>query len=109
MFKLHESLYPNYQKHSQVNNRKATETHPYDFKATIVVKSDRQITYLSKPEKCDSVKQNQNEITMIVTKPSNEIKVFYKIVNMQKPEILYAKSPDHPGEAAWSLSLTPHF
>ena len=56
MFKLHESLYPNYQKHSQVNNRKVTETHPYDFMAKIVVKADRQITYLSKPQRCDSVK-----------------------------------------------------
>ena len=46
---------------------------------------------------------------MIVTKPSDKIRCYYKIVNMQKPEVLYGKSPDQPGEVAWSLALTPTF
>ena len=46
---------------------------------------------------------------MIITKPSDEITLYYKIANMQKPEVLYAKSPEQPGEVAWSLALTPTF
>ena len=46
---------------------------------------------------------------MIITKPSDKIRCYYKIANMQKPQFLYGKSPDQPGEAAWSLALTPTF
>ena len=48
---------------------------------------------------------------MVLTQPSEEIVAYYRITEMEKPELLYAKGPDadHPEEVAWSVAFAPTF
>ena len=46
---------------------------------------------------------------MTLSQPSKAIRVYYKITEMLKPELLYAKSPNYPGKVAWTVAFVPTF
>ena len=113
MFIFPKAFYPDYQKHCTVNNKEIYNQYPYQFHLEILIKSNRMITYVSKPLNCDSMSPRKvgagNQIRLHLSKPSELIRLYYRITDMHKPELLWAKNPGFPNEVAWSMSFAATF
>ena len=50
-----------------------------------------------------------NQVRLHIGKPSRLIRLYYRISEMHKPELLCAKNPQFPNEVAWSVAFAPTF
>ena len=103
-FKLPPDFYPNYKKMG------APDPVGYKFEVDLSIKSSKKITQISAPEGAVSTRDEEGTTATIkCTVPSDDFRVFYRSSEMKYPHLVYAESPEYPGEVAVCASLVPTF
>ena len=103
-FKLPPDFYPNYKKMG------APDPIGYSFEVDLSIKSSKAITQISAPEGAVCTRDEAGTSASVkCTVPCDDFRVFYRSSEMRYPNLLYAESPEYPGEVAVCASLVPTF
>ena len=106
LFLLPTAFYPDYKK----LDPNATVQYPYRFAYSVIMKSSKPISLVSKPANSECRRDPSGQCaTIFCSRPDREIRVFYRSADMKLPQLLFAKTPFFPGEVACSLSFVPTF
>ena len=89
LFSLPAGFHPDFSK----LNMKIDTQYPYKFAYSVIIKSDKKITVISKPT--DSIEEieepNRNYATILCKKPDRELRVFYRTEDMVAPKLVFAR------------------
>ena len=100
-------------------NLKPSQQTPYSYQ--ICIKSQQDLAYLSIPRDSDVKKPNtdikpKTARQILIEKRegstadlTKDILVYYRLKEMDKPQLIAQTSPDHPDEVACLVSLVPSF
>jgi len=99
------AFYPDYKKLGA-----GTEAFPYQFTYSVLIKSIKRISYISKPANsvCEH-DQSGKFATIFCAEPDREIRIFFRSDEMKYPQLVCAKSESFPGEVACCVSFVPTF
>ena len=87
-----------------------SEPYPYVFTYSVVIKSKKRITLISKPPNSIVDRAPDGRFaTVFCGKPDREIRVCFRSDDMKYPQLLCARDPAYPEEVACTLSFVPTF